>query len=54
MGRRPERVKQKSAKTPLSILFVVTAWIQAAPPAPYARLLIVGLLFCLGGDAFLA
>jgi len=43
-----------ATKTPLSILFVVTAWMQSAPPGPYARLLVIGLLCCLGGDIFLA
>jgi uncharacterized membrane protein YhhN len=49
-----QRTGVLATKTPLSILFVVTAWIQAAPPGPYARLLVVGLLFCLGGDVLLA
>ena len=41
-------------KTSLSLLFIVTALVQPHPLPGYYYLLLVGLLFCLGGDVFLA
>ena len=41
-------------KTALSTLFVITVLIQPHPISPYYHLLLLGLLFCLGGDVFLA
>jgi len=42
-------------KTALSTLFVITVLIQPHPiSAYYHLLLLLGLLFCLGGDVFLA
>jgi uncharacterized membrane protein YhhN len=41
-------------KTLLSFLFVVAAILQAHPPAGYFYFLLIGLIFCLGGDIFLA
>ena len=38
----------------LSCLFVATAVVQASFPGAFSRLLIAGLIFCLGGDVFLA
>ncbi|MBW1780623.1 MAG: lysoplasmalogenase [Deltaproteobacteria bacterium] len=41
-------------KTALSALFVITALVQPHPMAAYTHFLLIGLLFCLGGDVFLA
>jgi len=41
-------------KTALSILFVTTVLVQPHPISTYYYLLLLGLLFCLGGDVFLA
>jgi uncharacterized membrane protein YhhN len=41
-------------KTALSTLFVITVLIQPHPISTYYHLLLLGLLFCLGGDVFLA
>ena len=41
-------------KTILSFLFVFTAVVQAHPIPVYFYLLLLGLVFCLGGDVFLA
>jgi uncharacterized membrane protein YhhN len=41
-------------KTILSCLFIFTALIQAHPIPGYYYLLLLGLIFCLGGDVFLA
>ena len=41
-------------KTILSCLFIFTALVQSHPIAGYYRILLIGLLFCLGGDVFLA
>jgi uncharacterized membrane protein YhhN len=41
-------------KTILSLLFIVAAVSQVRLLQPYTLLVIVGLLFCLGGDVFLA
>ena len=42
------------AKTALSALFVITALIQSHPILTYYHFLLIGLLFCLAGDVFLA
>jgi uncharacterized membrane protein YhhN len=41
-------------KTVLSLLFIVTAVTQMHVLGPYSVWIIIGLLFCLGGDVFLA
>jgi uncharacterized membrane protein YhhN len=41
-------------KTVLSLLFIVTAISQIHIMQPYTLFIIIGLLFCLGGDVFLA
>ena len=41
-------------KTLLSLLFIVTAVVQPHPLPGYYYLLLIGLIFCLGGDVFLA
>ena len=41
-------------KTVLSLLFIVTAISQIHLMQPYTLFIIIGLLFCLGGDVFLA
>ena len=41
-------------KTLLSCLFVITALVQPHPLPGYFYLLLIGLIFCLGGDVFLA
>ncbi|MDB4265029.1 lysoplasmalogenase [bacterium] len=41
-------------KTILSCLFIFTALVQTRPIPVYFYLLLLGLIFCLGGDVFLA
>ena len=41
-------------KTALSALFIITILIQPHPISTYYHFLLVGLLFCLGVDIFLA
>lgn len=41
-------------KTSLSCLFIITALLQPHPLPQYFYPLLVGLIFCLGGDVFLA
>ena len=41
-------------KTLLSCVFVLAAFLQAHPIPRYAHFIIAGLVFCLGGDLFLA
>jgi uncharacterized membrane protein YhhN len=41
-------------KTVLSCLFIFTALVQVHPVPGYFYLLLLGLIFCLGGDVFLA
>jgi len=41
-------------KTLLSLLFIITALVQPHPLPGYFYLLLIGLIFCLGGDIFLA
>jgi len=42
------------AKTSLSVLFVITALVQPHSVSLYYHFLLIGLLFCLAGDVFLA
>ena len=52
---KKEALKAKLVvKTVLSSLFILTAVIQPHPIVPYFRLIILGLIFCLTGDVFLA
>jgi len=41
-------------KTLLSLLFIITALVQPHPLPGYFYLVLMGLIFCLGGDVFLA
>jgi len=41
-------------KTPLSLLFVLTALVQPHPNPEYFQFIIIGLILCLAGDVFLA
>jgi uncharacterized membrane protein YhhN len=43
-----------ATKTILSCLFIFTALVQSHPIAGYFYILLIGLIFCLGGDVFLA
>jgi uncharacterized membrane protein YhhN len=43
-----------AVKTVLSSLFIFTAVIQPHPNVSYYRFILLGLIFCLGGDIFLA
>ena len=43
-----------STKTLLSCLFVLAALVQSHPLPNYYYLILIGLIFCLGGDVFLA
>jgi uncharacterized membrane protein YhhN len=50
-----ESPKEKLAtKTILSCLFIFTALVQSHPNPGYFYILLIGLIFCLGGDVFLA
>ena len=52
-----KNVNQKgklATKTILSCLFVFTAVVQSHPIPEYFCILLIGLIFCLGGDVFLA
>jgi uncharacterized membrane protein YhhN len=51
MGPPVGRIVTKSS---LSLLFVITAFLQPGADEPFARYLKVGLILCLGGDVFLA
>jgi uncharacterized membrane protein YhhN len=52
---KQELQKAKLAvKAPLSALFILAAALQSHPMPPYTRFLLIGMLFCLGGDVFLA
>jgi uncharacterized membrane protein YhhN len=42
------------AKGGLSVLFILTALMQEEPLGPYFGFVVTGLVFCLGGDVFLA
>ena len=41
-------------KTILSCLFIFTALLQSRPLPGYSHVMLLGLMFCLGGDVFLA
>ncbi len=43
-----------ATKTILSCLFIFTALVQSHPIPGYFYILLIGLIFCLGGDVFLA
>jgi len=43
-----------ATKTNLSCLFILTALVQSHPIPEYFFILLIGLIFCLGGDVFLA
>jgi uncharacterized membrane protein YhhN len=43
-----------ATKTILSCLFIFTALVQSRPIPGYFYILLIGLIFCLGGDVFLA
>jgi uncharacterized membrane protein YhhN len=53
-----EKTENRSGLVPtkglLSCLFVAAAIVQAIFPSAFSRLVIAGLIFCLGGDVFLA
>jgi len=52
---KKEVLKAKLAvKTVLSCLFIFAAVIQSHPNVWYYRFVLLGLIFCLGGDVFLA
>lgn len=52
---KKEILKAKLAfKTALSSLFILTAVVQPHPIDSYYRFILLGLIFCLGGDVFLA
>jgi len=55
---RFEKTENRSGLVPakglLSCLFVATALLQVDPPPVFSRLVIPGLVFCLGGDVLLA
>jgi len=52
---KKEILKAKLAvKTVLSSLFIFTAVIQLHPIVSYYQFILLGLIFCLGGDVFLA
>ena len=52
--KRENRKGMLPTKTVLSLLFIVTAISQIHLMQPYTLFIIIGLLFCLGGDVFLA
>jgi len=52
--KRENRKGMLPTKTVLSLLFIVTAISQIHLIQPYTLFIIIGLLFCLGGDVFLA
>jgi len=52
--KRENRKGILPTKTVLSLLFIVTAISQIHLMQPYTLFIIIGLLFCLGGDVFLA
>jgi len=51
-SRKPARVLP--VKTILSCLFILTALVQPHPLPRYHYFILLGLIFCLGGDVFLA
>ena len=52
--RALEPGKVLPVKTTLSCLFILTALIQPHPLPRYYYFILLGLIFCLGGDVFLA
>jgi uncharacterized membrane protein YhhN len=52
--KKENRKGMLPTKTVLSLLFIITAISQIHLIQPYTVLIIIGLLFCLGGDVFLA
>ncbi len=52
--RREHSKGRLPTKTALSLLFIFTAVSQVHLLQPYSLFIIIGLLFCLGGDVFLA
>ena len=52
--KRENRKGMLPTKTVLSLLFIATAISQIHFMQPYTIFIIIGLLFCLGGDVFLA
>ena len=54
-AEKKEVLKAKLAvKIVLSSLFILSAAIQPHQIVPYYRFILTGLIFCLGGDVFLA
>ncbi len=54
-AEKKEVLKAKlTVKIILSSLFIFSAVIQSHPIIPYYRFVLIGLIFCLGGDVFLA
>jgi uncharacterized membrane protein YhhN len=43
-----------AVKSILSSLFIFTAMVQSHPILPFYRMLLIAMIFCLGGDVFLA
>jgi uncharacterized membrane protein YhhN len=52
--KKVDRKGMLPTKTALSLLFIVAALVQPHPTGRYYGLLLAGLIFCLGGDVFLA
>lgn len=52
--KKGSRKRKLLTKTLLSCLFIITALVQPHPIPRYYQILLIGLLFCLGGDIFLA
>jgi len=52
--KKVERRGMLPTKSALSLLFIVAALVQPHPIGRYYGLLLTGLIFCLGGDVFLA
>ena len=52
--KRENRKGMLPTKTVLSLLFIATAISQTHFMQPYTIFILIGLLFCLGGDVFLA
>jgi uncharacterized membrane protein YhhN len=53
-GKKDNRRGLVSTKTTLSLLFILAVVIQPHPFPSFYHFLLVGLIFCLGGDVFLA
>ncbi len=52
--KKGDRRGMLPTKSALSLLFIVTAVVQPHPMGRYYGFLLAGLIFCLGGDVFLA